>query len=903
MNKKICLIFIVVLLATSVLAAEIDLLEFYGPGDIISGRISMSLIETSADSNFTAVIDSTRSSIRLIDFLNNASADYLCTPDDCSYTFTASSPSLVKNITNEYVSLLINSGKNVQISQLMFNINGSWTIKSCGFIPVKMDLLDDGTIDWQYMEPDEEFCSELVPSWTYDKNIAEASYNIISEPYCEKVELEAGKRFKLGADIIKGRIPVNLFMSISDGTNTEECKLNNENGLQTCIVNFTVPEKGFYYICIRSDSDDSDTMIKGETKTPNCGMFGFRVFDCNESSVDYALYSQPSYFKPFSEKIIFDTFEFQEFAFQELENYVQEYIDKKYNSDCSSGCIIPIRFISDQRIELSNLTLKYTSNLGARTERYFYSAEKKAAKINMSEQNLILDAAGFRLPSAYGIYTLKIMLNDKVLGEKKIEVAKVPVIKSIFPLMIPAATSIIFTAKVESPKGNSIEVYEWDFGDGMQETTYVNYVSHIYGIGKYILTLKVTDSEGLSSQKSFPIIVESPKDIVNFTIERKKANLDSLKNEIKKIQAWYMDLVKETIDLVKIEAKLAEFQLEIKKPDADYVALKLALDELFVPFKISEEKIEALVHSKPDANILARLENAEIQEKEKINEKIKMWNDANIDMRAFYIIKTAVEDTESKNLATEYRLEVKSKSDISFNDIYLVIASPAKIVFKKNYTEYSQQKVDSATAFVIDITKEAKIIEFAVIGNHSVDEFGIFASPSLKELSVEEAICGDGHCDKQKGESYEICPADCKKPYGKAVMWIVIVTIIIGLGIFAIWKYYAVLYDKRLREKLFKPIEDFYKISFFISSEMNQGKSEKEIRNELEKVGWKKSQIDYAIEKVKMQRKALQKKVLIAFIQRELAAKKSEEEIKKKLKESGWSSSLINYAFKKAIKK
>jgi hypothetical protein len=412
----------------------------------------------------------------------------------------------------------------------------------------------------------------------------------------------------------------------------------------------------------------------------------------------------------------------------------------------------------------------------------------------------------------------------------------------------------------------------------------------------------VTDSEGLSSQRIFQIKAEEPKAIVNQTIEEKKQNLESLKKEIVKVPKWYSSLVK--IDVQELEVKLAEFEASYKLAGADYVSLKLGLDELFVPAKITEERIETPMHSEPNVGLVEKIDNSEADNQ--TNAKIKAWNNANAVITASYIIKNAVEDDGNgalhiESLATEYKIEVKSKGKAGFENIYLIIDSANPMIFKQNYSEYSMQKVDNAKGFIINLNSEAKIIEFAVAGNHSADEFTIFVSPSLEILrSGEEVICGDNICDKARGESYESCPLDCKKPYGKAVTWIVIVLIIVSAGLFGIWKYYAVRYDRQLREKLFKPKEDFYKLSFFISNEINQGKDDKEIKEKLEKAGWKNSQIDYALKKTKQSRASLQKKSLLAYAQRELALNRSEDDIRDRLKETGWKSSLVSWALRKA---
>ena len=355
-------------------------------------------------------------------------------------------------------------------------------------------------------------------------------------------------------------------------------------------------------------------------------------------------------------------------------------------------------------------------------------------------------------------------------------------------------------------------------------------------------------------------------------------------------------MINQTIDIKSLETNLTEIELDSLKEGADYSALKLLLDGLFTPSIISDDRTETPMHSTPSADYIATLENTNVTD-ETINEKMKKWNDANVEITAFQDIKKAAENTDSRAIATEYMLQIKSKADL--HGIYLVIVPPeADIIFKEDYKDYEMQKIDNAIIFTMDLSNDSKEIDFAIAGDNPAGSVAIFASPSLSELEMGNVIeCGDGIC--QSSENYNTCAEDCPRPYGKAVVWIIIVLVAAGGGIFAIWKYYAVSYDKQMMEKLFKPKEDFQKITFFITNAMNKGLEDNEIKQELEKAGWKHSQIDYAMQKVKSQRNSMQKQTVSAFISRELG-KKSEDDIKKELRDAGWSSSLISYGFKKA---
>lgn len=891
--KKIILIsiFITVLSAAIISAANIAVLESYGPNDILSGTINMSVLKAS-DANFSAKFNDITRNIKFIDFLNNAGTNYSCIPLDCYDTYTASSPAKEKTLTEDYIALVL-SGQNVGISHLSFNFSGDSTTKSCGFIPMKIDFLDDGEIDWQYGEAEDSFCTALEPSSTYNGRSTNMSI-LGSNPYCEKVELIPAERFKLGADIVKGsESDTTVYMSLNDGSSAGTyCELEWKTGQQSCIVNYSVPRKGEYYICIYSESEDiaANTSVKIETEKPNCGKLGTGIFDCSESTRDYALYSSSAFFKPLKNTIIFN-------AGDDIIT-IQQYMDGKYGGDCSSGCIIPIKVISNQQLKFSSLLLTYsTDNEASVISSDFYSAKKDSAKVNVSG-TLPLEAAKFIVPPIYGNVTLTIMINGETLDSKIINILKVPFIKSVAPLNVYAATSTKFTAYAESPKNNSIVSYDWNFGDGKYETTANASVFHRYDAeGNFTLILTATDSEGLSGKKSFSVYSLDPKYAVNVSIAKKKANLAKLNTTLSSIPSWYSSIITKTVNSAEIAKKLGEFENQTLNASADYIALKLALDNLFVPSEIKDDRVETIMHSETSAEYTEKIDSAKISGDAK--GKLKSWNDANIEIRALQNAKTGIEGAKNIGLSTEYKLEIKSKGD-ELKDIYIIIVTPSAddIIFKEQYTK---QKINDAIVLTLDLTKDAKIIEFAIPEKYMADEIRIFASPKAAELE-EGTICGDDICDAASGESYSNCPDDCAKPLTGAIMAIIGVLIFAGAGIFVIWKYYAVMYDRKLKEKLFDN-EDFEKLTFFITNEMNKDKENAEIRDELSKAGWKSSQIEYGMKKVSDATRKMQKQSVLSYIEGELIKGKSKDEIRKTLEDNGWKPSMISWAFRKSGKK
>jgi parallel beta-helix repeat protein len=88
--------------------------------------------------------------------------------------------------------------------------------------------------------------------------------------------------------------------------------------------------------------------------------------------------------------------------------------------------------------------------------------------------------------------------------------------------------TVTFDASSSTPNGGTIIKYEWNFGDGKYATGQI--VTHTYsGPGSYIVTLNVTDSEGLWDVEQKPIQVvqpHSPK--AEFTILPETAKVGEL---------------------------------------------------------------------------------------------------------------------------------------------------------------------------------------------------------------------------------------------------------------------------------------------------------------------------------------------------------------------------------------
>ncbi|MFC1686132.1 PKD domain-containing protein [Nanoarchaeota archaeon] len=920
-NKRgLLLAFVFTILISAVVSAEIrlrnaDVSLNYGPSQILEGSFDLRLDEEYADSPLFIELEKDsiilNKSIPLIEFLKNSEANFTCNPIDCKPNYTEQSPSSDVAISqgDNYVGLFIPIGNDTQILSLSFNISGEGTTEQCGKPPVVIDLLEDGILDWQYDEAGDSFC-ELTPSPTYNEDISVANYDIGENPYCEKINVIRGNKFKLLVDMVNSSFVAPLLMYITDLDTGElsECNIIPGDRIRDCIVEFNVIEEKDHYICAQS-SDEGNYKIKAEREAPNCGKFGGEEFDCDESTIDYGIYVQPAAFKVFDEEKIFDDASFNEFNIEDFLTYLQDYLDEKYGGDCDGGCIIPIKVTSEQEnVELSNLKFEYLTSSGKIESNDFYELDREEAKLDMEYTNMQLSKAEFKVPAAYGSYDMKVFLGGEEIEDETIRVREVPVIESLTPSTVFAVVETEFSAYVSSPKNNTIMLYEWDFGDGEVIETDEPFVKHSYPSGDFVLSLTVTDEEGLTSTKTFDIKTLPPKEAVKTTLASKKTDFSLMLNVIKALPSWYSEVVEEAINAEKLASDLDSLDEEYSLAGADYAAIKSSLDNLPVYPQIEDEESGlALIAPEINVDYLSTFgELIEESKKEELKSSIESWLSENLDIRIQSTVKVGNADTsveDNLDLLTIFEVRLDSK-EFAKNNIYLIVEIPEgfsyeDLMFKDNIT---MQDLNGAFGDLLNRV-ESESIQFALPGRVDISEIKMFASPTLTGLVQPDVYCGNTQCEKSVGEDYKTCPEDCEKPKTVAIgLTILIILLLIG-GLYFIWKYYTLMYEKKQIKELFTSEKDFFTLTFFVANELNKGKKEDMIKERLKNAEWKPEQIRFGLAKVKENTKRMQKKSLLNFVTGEIKEGKGILNIRLKLGKAGWNVDLINWAIKKAKKK
>jgi chitinase len=116
--------------------------------------------------------------------------------------------------------------------------------------------------------------------------------------------------------------------------------------------------------------------------------------------------------------------------------------------------------------------------------------------------------------STIGNYTVTLTVtdNDGLFDNdrKHVLVRKNPIASFTFSPANPlVGETVTFDAAASTPEGGAIISYKWDFGDTTQTTRNDATVTHVFSAkGTYVVTLTVTDDEGLTGTMTKQIPVE-----------------------------------------------------------------------------------------------------------------------------------------------------------------------------------------------------------------------------------------------------------------------------------------------------------------------------------------------------------------------------------------------------------
>jgi len=859
MDKKrfavLLVIFLIPLVSASFQLGNLseDIGTSYSARENINGWVNISF----QDENVNSIISSNfQGSIKLLDLLNNNEADYACVLADCNSSYSFSNPSTSKSFSLNYVQeklLGFVLSENVgQITSLSFNVSASSPI-SC-LNPLKIDLFDDG-YEWKSRKSGNEFtCTYETGKGCFNSSQSAVEGEIGNQIYCEKINLTASEKFNLGAWVKKGTSAwedglLKMFLYNLDGEELASCNLpspSTSGGEIYCNVTYSNDKIQEYYVCLKS-SEDIDYKIQKEDVNP-CGFYGEPPGSSDKH--DYYIVAKGAKFDNIGQ-FSYNQNEYELQGNGNLAEDIKDYITINYGDNCSDGCVIPLRLKSyaSLNINLLGLSLRYAAGGIIKTADKFYDVTKTNAKLSSGFVKLDLSSSNITVPSTAGNRTFTLKLDDSVILTKDIIIESASIINSVVPTSVPAGISTKFSVDVTRAEGKNISEYRWDFGDDVLENTTKNYVMHTYfEMGSYDLTIEVEDNSGAVVSKTFTINVSSPKELINSTMSDYEKRLSNLTSQLASFPGWYKSDIESIIkvDELTSQLKILRQKYSSATSDEEYVEIMGNLSQLEIPKTIktsSEVNSQFFVNVEevnPNHFVDFGAGTIEAGKEEAYKKAIAAWVENNLELEISYKKISAYYDSKTDDLLSVFKLNIKPKEALD-KELYIIIGSTdVKFAGEENTKEFN----DGVGVKFSNIGE--RDLEFSVVGE-DINSLVLYLSPEFSLLSLEENVtCNtNGMCEKDLGENWRNCRADCK-PWG----WVSVLLIILVVAALVAYILLQWWYKEKYETYLFKNRNDLYNLLNFVSNARSQGLQDREISGKLKQSGWNGEQISYVFKKM-----------------------------------------------------
>lgn len=826
--------------------------KVYGKSEPLNGWINVSFVNESS-STLLFVLGY---NLTLSEFLNDNGIDCSitgkcsCFPTDCSekYTFIGSpmsSKTYTLNLLRSKVIGIKLTGNLTKVFDFGFNVSTD-ADKSC-LSPLLIDLLDDKNLEWSSKKVSNNTCYTAKPYGCFNISNTQGNATIGSDPMCAQIELVKSKGYRVGG-YIYGSGNARFHMSLEAGGSQENCFFDvNSDGEKYCNIIFDepLPNNMNGTLCIFKDEQNTNSYkINFEDVNP-CGF----IDDAEKSKHDFEIFAMPLMYESL------DSVEFNQKLFDNeinLSSIISNYIDEKYGGKCLPECIIPLRFYSgvDQDIMMSNINLKYKSDgLEKNPITDFYEISVQPFLISSGFLRLELDNSGFLTPSSVGTKNISLKISDKEIKEM-ITINDSPVIKDILPKEGSLLVPINFVAILEN--ASKTYIYNWNFGDGTPLiTTSSNKASHTYSnIGVYTVILNFSD--GIRENfKSIKVDIKVPFDAINETLQKYKKNLKDVDNDIGTLESWLQEYAIEGSNIEELKSSVSrlenKFKETFKDEEQELIKIMNELSVLDIPFGISSSyKINpttfSLNENRFNALILEEIGAGTSIEEDYFDPTIQ-WIDENIDIKFESQTYSVYYNDKDKIIFSNVELLLTNKQDIE--EFFIVIEGDvSKIKFKDN--NYDIKELSEGYGIKLRDLKEggSEKIEFIYPEKIDISNLPIYVSPLFDELDfgVEPGVCNfNRDCEKNLGEDYKNCRADCK-PWKLTFLFLFILLIVV----FIIYILMQEWYKKYYESYLFKDKNQLFNLIAFMSNAKNQKLDKNEIFNRLRQRGWKTEQLNYA---------------------------------------------------------
>lgn len=811
----------------------------YGPGESIRGWINISFENVFLNSVFSDNLGNSISITNLLNKSSNSNYVYTCSPSNCISDYSANNGELTKilnlNSGDKKILGFKFTGDLYQINSINFKIESD-AISSCSN-QLEIDFFDDET----YLIKNNKTssfgsCVNRKSYGCFDDTKETTLGEVRETPYCQKVIFSESPGFLLGAWVQRVSGLKNITMSLYnlDGEEIEDvsCQLPSiEIGQEEeifCEVDYLVSKAQEYYVCLSSNTGEGVYKIRGNSIPENiCGFYGYPL---RSETAAYQIFAEGKKFASFGEFNVVNSIS----SGEDLNELTESYISRKYgNLDCSSGCIVPLKITSyqNQQVILSNLKIEYdkTSFPGSE-ENNFYELEETPPKISSKFQKLNLEEGNFSTPNTIGNSSFQLFLESKMLFAKQIFIEDVPLVQSLIPTT--TASTFPTTFKVDTGTSSVNYSYKWNFGDNNSEkTSQTNQITYTYdSIGEYTLTITLTDSFQRSSSKSFKIIVESPKKILNSSLKEMQNNLKRIELQLENFSSFSQNSLRSFLNLNSINNQLVELQKKYiqANSETEYQSLIQKLLNLKIPKSIikseSAQKVPFFQEKNNlNLNFLQEIGGGEYdssKEEEYLDAAIN-WYQNNIETKInFEKFKINYENDLEENLNV-FDIQIKIKNSLE-EDPYFILSKLTNLNFKQDYSQ-----IERGNYLYFELSQTDNKIGFSTTEQVDFINIPLVVVPKIKELPI-------------------IIPEEPIEP-----KWLILglILLFVLVGGFVTYIVLQVWYKKKYENHLFKNRNHLYNLITYIENSKKKGLEEEEISKRLKKAGWNSEQIRYVTRK------------------------------------------------------
>lgn len=811
-----------------------------------------------------------------------------CFPSDCESSFFAINSSqtktyYIKNLETKLFGIKLD--KNIsRISSFRFNISTDG--KSSCINPLMIDLFDDGNIEFKANNVSDDECFIENPYGCFKLSDSVSTTKISSDPLCEKIKVPAVRGFNIGASII-GNNTASFTMTFSGSGFEKACTISNVNyrGRISCkvILDNSLPKETTAEVCISAVEGSENKYSINFEDNQTCGFI-----QINEEIIahDFEIFAKPLKYDSTGKM------SFSDGLFEEESNIsvnIFDYISKRYNKKCESGCIIPLRLYSGvkQNITLSELLVDYDIqglNPEGSEERNFQDINSTPPLFTSNFVKYSINSANLLTHSDIKIKKLELMIGDKLIVQN-ISLIDISEISDILPKKVSALVNTKFFAILSN---QSNLTYTWNFGDNSQPlTTEKNYADHTYSkLGVYDLILNITNELGSNSKKTL-IEVIAPYQAINDTISEYKSRLKLIDNNLFVLQDKVQERISQEINTADLKNSVNKIEGEYKQlfetESEELVKIMIKLIELNVPksFSTSLELKDSKFLQSPDRlkpSVVGEFGAGEVEEDKlkDYHQAVNNWMENNIDISidsktySFYF-----DDNTEKPILTYIILTLKPKTPIS--ELFMVIEGDINNI--KFLGDYSEKEIDSNNFGIAlrDLEEgSTKKIEFLYPEKIQPLNLPVYFSPEFKflELGFIPGLCNNNNiCES--GENYKNCRVDCKPV--KITITLVLVLLLLAFIIYIILQEW---YKRNYERNLFRNQNDLFNLLNFITNSINQKLSRDQIFSQLKQRKWSGEQIDYAWRKIHGKRTGMFEIPIFSFyekikLKKELEKRKS----------------------------